>query len=113
LDAKTFELISWASPAIVHEFLQAGKLKTVGTKRQVRQLLWIGPPISLARQTPAQIEREDYKPADWKQTKYSHNHETRDNPEKVWTLTSVGRDFWIYHEALWDCLSEELKPAAR
>lgn len=39
-------------------------------------------------------------------TRYSHNHETRENPEKVWTLKRIARvDRPVFTAVLDDCLA--------
>ncbi len=73
----------WASEAMVIAFLKDGRIRPQGTKKCVTALHWFGVLL-----TPADNAQETagYKPSESRPTRYSHNHETETNPEKVWTL---------------------------
>lgn len=104
-------LISWATPDIAQEFVDQGKAKPYTRNVQIRCLVWIGPAV-----TPANLRIEDktlYKPSTFRQTKYSHNHETPDRGriddtvEKVWTLLRIlNRDRAIFTAVLDGCVTD-------
>jgi hypothetical protein len=71
------ETLGWVDEPEARRLLEQRKVTLLGTGTKVRKLRYIdikpGERISFAR-------------SELKHTRYSHNHETPDNPEKCWTL---------------------------
>ena len=72
------DLLGYVSPAAAQRMLDAGHVIGRGTKQRIRALIAVHDNIDLlpARRPPTN-------------QKYSHNHETVDNPPGVWTLKKL------------------------
>ena len=69
------ELLYNAPLSSIPRLLDSGRVRALGTKRQIRALVAVGDSASTLRQMrPPTGQR------------YSHDHETPDNPPGVWTF---------------------------
>jgi len=70
------ELLYYAPIASIPHLIETGRARPVGTRRRMRALIAVcGPDEMLALIRPYVGQR------------YSHNHETGDNPQGVWTFS--------------------------
>lgn len=81
--SKSGVLLMWADEPVVRSLIRDAKVRPMGTKRCVQKLEWIGRELKPIAQAE---EVAGYKPSEFKQTKYSYDWETDDNPVNVWTL---------------------------
>ena len=68
-------LLGYVSVTAAQRMLDAGHVVPRGTKHRIRALIAVHDNIDLI---PSERPPTNHK--------YSHNHETRDNPQGVWTL---------------------------
>jgi hypothetical protein len=97
-DPRTNNVVFWAAESVVRELIALHKIKPEGTRKIVRRLVWIGPPLSslvIAEQETGESATSLPSPK-----KYSHNHEVTsteerqvapfdENPQGVWTLVRL------------------------
>jgi hypothetical protein len=95
--------VLFMAEAIALEYIALGQIQVLGSKSCVRELRWVGTPLP---NITTMEEAAGYKPSQARPTKYSHNRDTPDNPQNVWTLkrlpNSTAR---IYRRVQTDCLS--------
>jgi len=112
LDDATKAHAFWATEDEAHILITAGRIRVV-KRRKVKGLYWIGPKLS----TPAGSQRAG-APAEEipggrdirSRARYSHNHETSENVQNVWTLTNLAKFMQpIFLAAATDCGGTSLK----
>jgi hypothetical protein len=101
------ETLGWVDEPEARRLIEQRKVTLLGTGTKIRKLRYVdikpGERISFAR-------------SELKHTRYSHNHETADNPEKCWTLIRLPKHtqhvFMAVPAGLGGC-SEVAKPRKR
>ena len=76
----TDSLLGYVSPAAAQRMLEEGHVVTRGTRQRIRALIATHDNVDLIPSDRPPIGQ-----------RYSHNRETRDNPQGVWTFKKLKR----------------------
>ena len=89
--------VCWADETLARDLLRSRKARLFRRGGAIRMLV-------VAEGIVARLKLEGRGTA-LDRTRYSHNHETYDNPERCWTLRHLGNTRAIFLRVLLDCAS--------
>jgi hypothetical protein len=105
-DDVTKQIAFYETEERIEFLIAAGRIRVV-KRRKVKGLYWIGPPLAIKPGVPQPAAPAEEFPGGRdirSRVRYSHNHETRENPTNVWTLIPLA-DFMqpIFLAAVTEC----------
>lgn len=113
IDPVSREIAFSESEAAIAALVAAGRIRVV-KRRKVKALYWVGP--SLGQNGHSSIHpREAVITSDLRsQTRYSHKHETAQNPPNVWTFVPLRASFLsLFLAVVNDCGGMRVIPRKR
>lgn len=94
---RSGEVLFYVAPATALDMISRGVVLPVGTKHTIRGL----------RVSPKYDDSKVISLAAYVGQRYSHSHETRDNPEGCWTLKRLSRSVRpVFTQVIADCIQK-------